>query len=71
MAVTAGNNTFTFPDASQQTSAYTQGSDRGQLISVTTYGTAGTNSYVIPSNCRSVFVKVVGGGGGSGHQSGG
>lgn len=73
MAVTLGNNTITFPDASQQTAAYTQGADRGQLISVTTYATAGTSYYIIPSNCRFVYVKVAGGGGGSAgyNESGG
>lgn len=73
MAVTLGNNTITFPDGTQQSAAYTAGSDRGQLISVTTYSSAGTSTYTVPSNCRFVYVKLVGGGGGSAgyNESGG
>jgi hypothetical protein len=37
--------------------------DHGTLISVNTYTATGT--YTVPNNCNSLFVKLVGGGGGS------
>ena len=64
MAVTLGNNTVTFPDGSVQTTAYTTGADKGQLISITTYS-SGVSTYTAPANCRYVWVKLQGAGGGS------
>lgn len=64
MAATIGDSAVTFPDGSTQSVAYSTGNDTGQLISITTY-TSGTNTYTAPANCRYVWVKVIGGGGGS------
>ena len=64
MAATIGDSVVTFPDGTTQAAAYSTSTDQGQLISITTY-TSGTNTYTAPANCRYVWVKVIGGGGGS------
>ena len=60
MAVTLGSSGITYADSSAQTSAYT---DKGMPISITQYTSGGT--YTVPSNCTTILVQVVGGGGGS------
>lgn len=71
MAVTLGGQGITYSDGTIQASSSSTSVDYGQLISITTFTTSGT--YTAPSNCRKVFVRVQGGGGGSaGHfESGG
>lgn len=61
MAVTLGSSGITFHNGGSQTSAYVQ--DRGSPISITTF--TGNGTYTVPSNCRKIFVQLVGGGGGS------
>ena len=68
MAVTLGSSGITYADSSAQTSAYT---DRGMPISITQFTSGGT--YTVPSNCTTILVQLVGGGGGSAgyNESGG
>ena len=61
MAVTLGSSGIAFSNGSTQTSNYPQ--DRGRPISITQFTSSGT--YTVPSNCRKIFVQLVGGGGGS------
>ena len=61
MAVTLGSSGITFSNNESQTTNYPQ--DRGRPISITTFTSNGT--YTVPSNCRTIFVQLVGGGGGS------
>ena len=61
MAIVINNTGITYPDGSTDT---TNVSDKGALISVTTY-TSGTNTYTAPAGCSNVYVQLVGGGGGS------
>jgi hypothetical protein len=71
MAVTIDFNGITYNDGIQQATASSSNSDKGQIISVTTFTASGT--YTAPAGCKKVLVKVQGGGGGSaGHfESGG
>lgn len=71
MAVTLGASGIVYSDGTTQTMASNANTDRGQLISITTFTASGT--YTAPANCRKVLVKITGGGGGSaGHfESGG
>jgi hypothetical protein len=64
MSVQLSDTGITFSNGTVQTFAYTAGGDTGQLISITTY-TSGTSTYVAPANCKTVLVRVQGGGGGS------
>jgi hypothetical protein len=68
MAVTLGSSGITYADSSAQTSAYT---DKGMPISITQYTSNAT--YTVPSNCTTILVQLVGGGGGSAgyNESGG
>jgi hypothetical protein len=61
MAITLGSSGITFTDGSTQTTNYPQ--DRGMPVSITTFTSNGT--YTVPSNCRTILVQIVGGGGGS------
>ena len=53
-----------YGDGTTDTVAYASGTDAGQLISITSY-TSGTNTYTVPSGATTLFVKCLGGGGGS------
>ena len=73
MAVSIGTSGLTFSDSTSQNTAGSTSFDKGRLISVTSYATAGTYTYTAPATCSKVLVKVTGAGGGSaGHfESGG
>jgi hypothetical protein len=62
MAITLGASGITYSDSTSNTTAP---DDKGILISITSYGTAGTYTYTVPPNCSTVYVQLVGGGGGS------
>jgi hypothetical protein len=62
MAITLGTTSVTFGDSSTQS---TFGVDGGNLISITTYTTAGSGTYTVPAGAYNLFVRVIGGGGGS------
>jgi len=51
--------------SAQSTSSSDTFSDNGELISVTSYTSSGTFTWVKPVNCSNVLVRVVGGGGGA------
>jgi hypothetical protein len=61
MSVTLGSSGVTFADGSTQTTNYPR--DRGKPISV--WSTGSTTTYTVPSNCSTILVQIVGGGGGS------
>lgn len=62
MTITVGGTSITFNDATVQTTAFTgAGSSPGQ--SATTYTTAGSYTFTIPSGVTKIKVTVVGGGG--------
>ena len=61
MAVTLTSTGVTFSNNEGQNSTYVR--DRGQPINITTFTSNGT--YTVPSNCSTIFVQLVGGGGGS------
>ena len=61
MAITLGSTGIVFSDG---TSRSTANVDTGGLISITSY-TSGTNTYTVPAGCKTLFVRLVGGGGGS------
>ena len=73
MATTLGASGFVFSDSSTQTTKFDTTNDTGQLLSTTSFATAGAATWTKPARCTKVIVKVVaGGGGGSGHcESGG
>ncbi len=59
---------YVFSDSSIQDSAYTNITNSGRLIAVTTYGAqggAGAYTWTKSKGCNSIIVKVVGGGGGA------
>lgn len=62
MAVTLGPNGIIFSDGTSQGGLPAQ-VDNGELIGINTFTSSGT--YTAPANCRRVYVKLVGGGGGS------
>ena len=62
MAITMTSTGIVYSDSSTDT---TSPKDTGDLISVTSYTTAGTYTYTIPTDCTTVMVQVLGGGGGS------
>jgi len=64
MAVTLGADGLTYSDGSTQIrTATSDTTDRGRLISITTFTSNGT--YTAPTYCTKVLVKVQAGGGGS------
>lgn len=65
MATTLNSSGLVFPDTSVQTSLYASAQDQGGLISITSYATVGTYTWTKPSNCKTVLVRLVGGGGGA------
>ncbi len=64
MAITITDTGIVYSSADVQTTSPTGANSRGHLIKVDTY-TSGTNTWTKPSGCTTVFVKLVGGGGGS------
>lgn len=69
MPIVIGSSGITFSDGTTQTTVAP--ADKGKPISVTTFTTSGT--YTVPSNCTTILVQLVGGGGGSAgyNESGG
>lgn len=65
MAITLGSSGLVFSDATTQTSKFDSSMDNGGLISIASYGSAGTFTWTKPSGCTRVLVKLVGGGGGA------
>lgn len=63
MPITIGPDGVKYNDGALQSSGVAQSSDSGDLISITAFTATGT--YTVPANCKSLLVKVVGGGGGS------
>jgi len=49
----------------QATSGNTMSKDHGEMISMSSWTSAGTYTWIRPTNCSRVLVKVVGGGGGA------
>jgi hypothetical protein len=71
MATTLGASGVTFSDSTTQTTKYDSTIDAGKLIAITPF--TGSGTWTKPSNCKTVFVQVVGGGGGAAgyNESGG
>lgn len=61
MAISIGGGAI-FGDNSNK-SSLNSANDRGSLIGITTFTSSGT--YYVPTNCTKLYVKLVGGGGGS------
>jgi hypothetical protein len=64
MAITITDLGIVYTDNSIQDTSPTGSVSHGDLVKVDTY-TSGTNTWTKPANCTKVFVKLIGGGGGS------
>lgn len=71
MAITMTATGIVYSDGTTQTTKFDTTTDKGKLLSITTFSSSGT--WTKPAGCTNIIVKVVGGGGGgSGYcESGG
>jgi len=58
-------SSVTFNDSTTQTTKFDSSNEGGNLLSITSYTTAGSYTWTKPSGCKKVIVRLVGGGGGS------
>jgi hypothetical protein len=65
MAVSLGETGITYNDGSVQTTKLDGATDTGQLLSISSYTTAGSFTWWKPPGCTTIIVRLVGGGGGA------